>query len=106
MYQLIFYVPASHIEQVKNAVFAAGAGTYGNYDQCAWQTLGQGQFRPLAGSQPFSGQIGRLETAPEYKVELICSDENIKPAVAALLAAHPYQQPAYAVYKILTAENF
>lgn len=105
MYQLIFYVPASHLEQVKSVVFAAGAGAHNGYEHCAWQTLGQGQFRPLPGSQPYLGQIGQLETLPEYKVEMICSDAQIKAAVAALLAAHPYQQPAYAIYKLLTAEN-
>lgn len=100
MYQLTFYVPASHLDQVKNALFAAGAGRFNDYDHCAWQTLGEGQFRPLADSQPFLGQIGKLERVAEYKVEMICADERIKAAVAALLASHPYQQPAYAIYKL------
>ena len=105
MYQLIFYVPASHLETVKNAVFSAGAGNFGDYDQCAWQVLGQGQFQPNTNSQPYLGQSGRLETVPEYKVEMICVDERIKVAVAALLAAHPYQQPAYAIYKMLEIDD-
>ena len=42
MYQIIFYVPATHVEQVKNAMFAAGAGNIGAYSHCAWQTLGEG----------------------------------------------------------------
>lgn len=105
MYQLIFYVPASHLEEVKAALFAAGAGRFDAYDQCAWQILGEGQFRPLAGSRPFIGETGRLETVSEYKVELVCEDHLIKPAVSALLRAHPYQQPAYAVYKILTIDD-
>ncbi|MDD2740400.1 MAG: NGG1p interacting factor NIF3 [Methylomonas lenta] len=105
MYQLSFYVPASHLELVKNALFAAGAGQYKDYDQSAWQTLGQGQFRPLTTSQPYQGKIDQLETVAEYKVEMICLDQHIKPAIAALLAAHPYQQPAYAIYKILTADD-
>jgi structural toxin protein (hemagglutinin/hemolysin) RtxA len=105
MYQLSFYVPASHLELVKNALFAAGAGQYKDYDQSAWQTLGQGQFRPLTTSQPYQGKINQLETVTEYKVEMICQDQHIKPAIAALLAAHPYQQPAYAIYKILTADD-
>jgi len=105
MYQLIFYVPASHLEQVKSALFATGAGRYNDYDQCSWQTLGQGQFRPLPDSSPYLGQIGELETLPEYKVEMICSADCIKAALAALLATHPYQQPAYAVYKMLTVDT-
>lgn len=105
MYQLIFYVPVSHLETVKNALFATGAGQYKEYDRCAWQTPGQGQFRPLSNSQPYLGKIDRLETVTEYKVEMICPDQHIKPAIAALLAAHPYQQPAYAIYKILTVDD-
>lgn len=105
MYQLTFYVPASHVDGVKDALFAAGAGRYNGYDRCAWQTLGQGQFRPLAGSRPHQGSIGNLETVAEYKVELICEADRIRQAIAALLEAHPYEQPAYAVYKILTAAD-
>jgi len=105
MYQLSFYVPASHLEAVKEAVFAAGAGRYNGYDRCAWQTLGEGQFRPLAGSDPFLGEIDQLERVAEYKVEMIVGDSRIEAAVAALLSSHPYQQPAYGFYKILTAED-
>ncbi|PPD33058.1 MAG: NGG1p interacting factor NIF3 [Methylomonas sp.] len=105
MYQLIFYVPISHLDTVKNAVFNAGAGQFGQYDQCAWQTLGQGQFRPLPNSQPYLGQPGQLESVEEYKVEMICIDERIKAAITALLAAHPYQQPAYVVYKMPDVES-
>jgi len=105
MYQLSFYVPASHLEAVKTALFAAGAGRFQNYDQCCWQTLGQGQFRPLADSRPYLGEIGRLETVAEYKVEMICAESRLKAAVAALLTAHPYQQPAYSAHKILTDED-
>ena len=105
MYQLIFYVPVSHLEQVKSALFAAGAGRHNDYDQCSWQTLGQGQFRPLPNSSPYLGQIGQLETLQEYKVEMICSENCIKNAVNALLTTHPYQHPAYAVYKMLTADT-
>jgi hypothetical protein len=103
MYQLTFHVPASHLEQVKNALFAAGAGQYNGYDRCAWQTLGEGQFRPLAGSDPYLGEVGQLERIAEYKVEMIVEDNCIKPVAAALLSAHPYQQPAYGFNKILTA---
>lgn len=106
MYQLSFYVPASHLETVKSALFATGAGQHNNnYDCCAWQTLGQGQFRPLSSSQPYLGKINQLETVAEYKVEMICPDEHIKAAIAALLATHPYQEPAYTIYNILNTDD-
>ena len=105
MYQLYFYVPASHLELVKNALFAAGAGRYKRYEYCAWQTLGQGQFRPLIGSQPFTGDVDRLTIIPEYKVEMICIKDKIEDAIEALLGTHPYEQPAYSIIKMLNADD-
>ncbi|WFP49574.1 NGG1p interacting factor NIF3 [Methylomonas sp. EFPC3] len=105
MYKLCFYAPASHVEAIKQALFEQGAGRFGDYDRCCWQTLGQGQFRPLAGSEPYLGAIDRLETVAEYKVEMVCADHVIKTAVQTLLDSHPYQQPAYEIYKILNPED-
>ncbi|CAD6881630.1 Bsu YqfO NIF3/CutA domain [Methylomonas albis] len=101
MYKLSFYVPVSHAEQLKQALFEQGAGRIGDYDNCSWQVLGEGQFRPLAGSEPYLGNIGEIQQVAEYKIEMVCADELIKTVVQTLLACHPYQQPAYEVYKIL-----
>lgn len=92
MYKLSFFVPDSHVEAVKSAVFAAGGGRIGDYDSCAWQVLGQGQFRPMDGSQPFIGQVGQVEVVEEWKVELVVADELIKAVVAALKLSHPYEK--------------
>ncbi|HYQ54551.1 MAG: NGG1p interacting factor NIF3 [Pseudomonas sp.] len=101
MYKLAFFVPASHVDVVKAAVFAAGGGRIGDYDHCAWQTLGQGQFRPLDGSQPFLGQTGQVEVVEEWKVELVVADDLIAPVVAALRLSHPYETPAFEVLRLL-----
>ena len=106
MYQLIFYVPESHLEIVKSALFKAGAGRIGDYDCCAWQTLGTGQFRPLEASAPFIGAVNQLESLAEYKVEMVCEAQQIKPVLQALLAAHPYQTPAYSVLEMKTIADF
>jgi len=100
MYKLCVYVPATHLEAVKQALFAAGAGRIGNYDSCCWQAAGQGQFRPLPGSDPFVGAAGQVETVAEYKVELVCDDAHIAAAVAGLKRAHPYEEPAYQVWRL------
>lgn len=105
MYKLVFFVPDSHLEQVKTAIFAAGAGRIGNYDQCCWQVLGQGQFRPLAGANPFIGQQNQLESVAEYRVEMVCADEHISAAVSALRAAHPYEEPAFDVWCLADLEQ-
>ncbi|SRR5690554_5167180 len=100
MYKLCYFVPEGYLEQTKQALFAAGAGKIGDYEQCAWQCEGQGQFRPLAGSDPFLGAQGQLERVKEFKVELVCEDSRIREAVAALKQAHPYEEPAYEVYRL------
>ncbi|MDY0251003.1 MAG: NGG1p interacting factor NIF3 [Pseudomonas sp.] len=100
MYTFLFYVPTSHLEAVKDAVFAAGAGVMGDYESCCWQVLGQGQFQPMVGSQPFIGQQGQLEKVAEWRVELIVDAVHMQSVVTAFKAAHPYEEPAYAVYRL------
>lgn len=100
LYKIAIHVPESHVEQVKEAAFAAGAGRQGDYEHCAFQWLGQGQFRPLAGSQPFIGEQDSLTTVTEYRVEMICQPEYIKEAVAAIRKAHPYEEAAIDVWRL------
>lgn len=102
MYKIIFYIPASHLEIVKNAMFAAGAGKIGKYSHCAWQVLGEGQFMPLTGSHAFIGKQDELEKVQEYKVEMICDNTHIQHVIQALKSTHPYEEPAYFV---LAVEN-
>ncbi|MGD8177321.1 NGG1p interacting factor NIF3 [Marinimicrobium sp. ARAG 43.8] len=106
MYKFVFFVPETHADAVKAAVFAVGAGRIGDYDRCCWQISGQGQFRPLAGSQPYLGREGAVETVNEYRVEMVCADDRIRAAISALRQAHPYEEPAYDVWKLadLSAE--
>lgn len=101
MFKITFYVPESHLDAVKAALFAAGAGRVGNYDCCAWQVKGEGQFRPLTGSNPFIGQQGVVEMVDEYRVELVCEEHHLQAAVTALKQAHPYEEPAYDVVQLL-----
>ncbi|OEY65016.1 YqfO family protein [Marinobacter sp. X15-166B] len=100
MYKICFFVPERALETTKQALFDAGAGRIGDYDRCAWQVLGQGQFRPLQGSQPHIGSQDHLEVVSEYRVEMVCESAFIRQAVAALKAAHPYEEPAYEVYRL------
>lgn len=95
MYQLYFYVPIDYLEQVKRAVFDAGAGNIGPYEECCFEITGQGQYRPVKGSEAFSGEVGELSKVSEVKVEVVC-DEACKDKVQqALLNVHPYEQVAY-----------
>lgn len=106
MYKLAFFVPESHKEAVKQALFSHGAGRYEAYDCCSWETLGSGQFRPLSGSQPFIGQQDKIEKVAEYRVEMICSADKIKIVLQTLIEVHPYETPAYEVWSIKTLDDF
>ena len=102
LFKLCFYVPVDNAEQVKSAVFAAGAGRIGHYGCCAWQVRGEGQFRPLAGSHPHIGQQDQIEKVAEYRIEMVCDEAHLKAAVVALRQAHPYEEPAIDVWRLET----
>lgn len=106
MHLLAVYVPVSHKDSLIEALARAGAGRIGDYEACAWSTLGQGQFRPLEGAQPHIGALGELEQLAEYKVEMVCEDEVIVAVLDALVAAHPYEEPAHHLLPILSRRDF
>ncbi|KAL2128991.1 hypothetical protein VTI74DRAFT_8379 [Chaetomium olivicolor] len=103
-YKLVFHVPPAALEACKAAIFAAGAGRYpgpGNYTECCFTVLGTGQFRPGDAANPHIGKVGALEHVEEARVETLCvGEETARKAVAALKKAHPYEEPAYEVYKL------
>ena len=103
MFKICFFVPEDHLEKTKSAIFAVGGGRIGDYDSCAWQVKGEGQFRPLAGSQPYLGSVDQIERVTEYRVELVCDDGLIEGVIRAFKQAHPYEEPAYEVYRM---ENY
>ncbi len=100
MYKICVFVPEASAERVKQAMFEAGAGKIGDYDSCCWQTIGQGQFRPLQGSAPYIGEHDRIETVAELRIEMVCADAYIKDVVAAMKSSHPYEEPAYDIWKL------
>ena len=104
MHKLTFYVPETDLDSVKAALFDVGLGTIGNYEQCCWQVLGQGQFKPQKESQPFLGTRGTLERVNEYRVEMICPDNLLVDAVKALRVSHPYETPAFDFIQLVDVE--
>lgn len=101
MYKLTVFIPDEALEAVKTALFAAGAGTIGNYEQCCWQVQGMGQFMPMAGSDPHIGRQDTLETVEEWRVEMVVKKEAIQAVIKALKQAHPYETPAFDVIEVL-----
>ena len=103
MYKLNYYVPVDAKEKTKEALFNIGVGMFDNYENCSWETLGKGQFKPVANAHPTIGALDTIEVLDEYKIEMICKDELIELAVKTLKEAHPYEEVAYEVFKM---ENF
>lgn len=92
---LVFYVPVPDTDVVLAALFEEGAGRVGDYDSCAFVTLGQGQFRPLTGADPTIGDVGEVTRVEENRVELTFPREIRDRVVSALRVAHPYEEPAF-----------
>ncbi len=105
-YALTFYVPEEQCESVKSALFAKGAGRYNQYDCCSWQVKGEGQFRPLDGSNPFIGDQGEIERTFEYKVEMICDESVIVEVLEELVRVHPYEEVAYSAWEVKMLKDF
>lgn len=99
LFHIAVYVPQTHLESVKEQMFAAGAGRIGNYRRCSFEYEGVGQFEPLDGSDPFLGRRGELERVREIKVEMVCEEVYLEAVVKALKASHPYETPAYYMIK-------
>ena len=93
--QVVVFVPADAAEAVWDAMAAAGAGAIGDYDSCSWSTEGAGRFRPLDGANPTLGRVGEVEDVAETRVEMVLPRRRREAVRAALVAAHPYEEPAF-----------
>ncbi|MBB4805006.1 dinuclear metal center YbgI/SA1388 family protein [Chryseobacterium defluvii] len=98
--QLTVYVPKEYSEQLKEALFSSGAGSIGFYDECSFTADGNGTFRPAEGSNPFSGQQGVRENADENMISVIFEGYKQGQVIAAMKAAHPYEEVAYQIYSL------
>lgn len=98
--QLVTFVPRQHTDAVVDALAEAGAGAIGDYDRCHFRVAGTGSFRPLQGSSPFIGATDELTEVAEDRVELVLPRSRRSAVVAALLAAHPYEEPAWHVTEL------
>jgi dinuclear metal center YbgI/SA1388 family protein len=99
-YKLVGFVPASALDEVAAAVFAAGGGGIGNYKDCAFAADGIGWFTPLPGSDPTVGEIARPERTPEVRWETVVPKGKLSRAVRAFVQAHPYEEPAFDIYPV------
>ncbi|MDE3026211.1 MAG: Nif3-like dinuclear metal center hexameric protein, partial [Acidobacteriota bacterium] len=99
-FKLVWFVPREALDATREAVFAAGAGVIGDYARCSWYAAGTGTFRGGEGTSPAVGHAGAEERVAELRVETVVPAERLRAVVAALVAAHPYEEPAYDVYPL------
>lgn len=98
--KLVVFVPESHHEAVRNAMFDAGAGVIGNYDCCSYYTSGKGTFRASEGSNPFVGSIGEVHSEPEVRIETITPSWLENKILKAVRSVHPYEEIAWDSYAL------
>ena len=103
--KLVAFVPSGELDAVSAALFKTGAGVIGDYDHCSFMLEGTGTFQPREGAQPLLGQVGRDEKVAEQRLEMVFPAGNENKVVAALKAAHPYEEPAYDIYPLQTVRH-
>ena len=98
--KLVFYVPSESKSDILDSLYAAGAGRMGNYEECSFSNKGEGTFKPLDGSMPFEGEIGKKEYVNEERVEVLFSNHLKENLIKKLREAHPYEEVAFEIYAL------
>jgi hypothetical protein len=98
--KLVVFVPPESLEQVRSAIFSAGAGRIGDYERCSWYSEGTGTFVGGEGSAPAVGEAGIEQRVREIRLETVYPFELEAQVVAALRSAHPYEEPAFDLYPL------
>jgi hypothetical protein len=100
LHALVIYVPGTHTQQVLKAIGDAGAGRIGNYSHCSYVSPGTGRFTAHDGAAPYLGRVGAPEEVPEERIECVVERPALPAVVAALRAAHPYEEPAFMSWQV------
>ena len=104
--KLVVTVPPENLEDVRDAMWSAGAGIIGNYTNCSMSTKCQGTFRPNDEANPYIGENNKMEFVEEVKLEMVCDIKNVKKVISSLREAHPYEEPGIDIIPLLDEEIF
>lgn len=104
-YKVVVFAPGDDREAILGAIFAAGAGRIGDYEECSFTLEGSGTFHGREGTNPAVGEAGRRETVAEQRIEFVCPPAKLDAAIGAMLAAHSYEEPAYDIYPLHTTRS-
>ena len=103
--KIVVFAPVEAADRVRAALAEAGAGAIGDYDSCTFTSPGEGRFRPLPGANPAIGEVGRPERVEEVRIETVCARDRRAAALAAMVAAHPYEEPAHDVIELASLDE-
>jgi hypothetical protein len=99
--KLVVFLPREALDNVRTALFDAGAGKIGKYEHCSWYAAGTGTFLAGEGTEPAVGQRGKEQRVSELRLETVFPEELQDEVVAALRRTHPYEEPAFDIYPLL-----
>jgi len=99
---IVVTVPPEHVEPVLDAISGAGGGVVGQYTHCAFTVAGTGRFKPDADANPHTGSVGQINSEAEVRIETFCERDRARAVVAAIRAAHPYEEPVYYVLSLIS----
>ena len=99
--QLVTYAPVSEAGKIRNALFAAGAGRIGKYEECSFNIQGTGTFKPIQGAQPYVGEIGKRHYEQEERISVIFPKHLQSKILKNLFETHPYEEVAYEIFELL-----
>lgn len=104
--KLTVFVPLDHKEKVREALFSAGAGNIGDYQECSFEVAGTGTFKPVNNATPFEGETDKRSRVPEVRLEVLVSSHQLRNVVSSMKSAHPYEEVAYEIYTIQNENQF
>ena len=99
-FKLVGFVPESDLDAVRTAIFAAGAGTIGEYIHCSFTIPGESTFQPGERAHPSIGEVGVEQHTGELRLEAVFPRALRRAATDAFVAAHSYEEPAFDVYPV------
>ena len=104
-HKIVVYIPENSVTEVIHAMSSAGAGRIGDYTVCSFRVKGKGTFKGGKNTKPVIGTKGKFEIVEEVRLEMVCNKENLQDALDKMLDVHPYEEPAYEIYDIITGST-
>ena len=104
--KIVTFAPIADADKIRQALGGAGAGQIGEYSYCSYSVIGKGRFTPSGNANPHIGELNQPEIVDEERIEVVCERSDVKSVIAAMKAAHPYEEVAFDIYPLLDENLF